>query len=55
MFNEICGKVINRFTYCKDCVFRDTRFCTDLNSSHPLFISCKDSEFLKSNIDIFEL
>lgn len=52
MFNRICGKmVIDKSPYCKNCVFRNTELCEDLN----LFISCEDSKFLKSNIDIFEL
>lgn len=56
-FNEIGGKV-NKDPYtisCYECIFNNTKFCIELNSNSPLFITCRGYIFLKSNLDIFEL
>lgn len=55
-YNEIGGKVVkDTFISCNECVLNNTKFCNDLDSTSPLFISCKGYIFLKSNLDIFEL
>lgn len=53
-FNKIGGQV-QKLALCNKCVFRNTRFCREINYNDPLYVPCFGIGFIETNLDIFEL
>lgn len=55
MFNETGGRKLNKTLACRRCVFDETEWCNNIDSSNPLYRWCEDEIYIKTSLDIFDL
>ena len=56
MFNETGGKKLYPSLWaCESCVFQDSKWCTSISPSNPLYRWCETEIYIKTSLDIFNL
>lgn len=55
MFNEIGGKkLFPSYWDCESCVFHDSKWCSVIEPSNPLFRWCENEIYVETSLDIFQ-
>lgn len=56
MFNKVGGQKFNTSVLnCKYCIFYQSKWCTSLHISHPLYRWCGQEIYRETSLDIFNL